>query len=273
MKPGAIYHCSILGAFLCGASCVAAPSATGVDVPTATAIPAVPAPATITGTNPNGGTLDLLSRVRSENEALYSNLQSFVCNEHIERFKGSFSGENARHIDTVTTKVSFENGVEHYTDIFQDTQRRISISSVPGAWSEGEFGTLLQQTQILLNSQPVLFRMYTDLDGTPAAIYAVEISQQNSPWDLEVERHHYRIPFHTEVWVSPATGQIMKIERISTAIPSRVGISEMRWGVTLQAVQLDQKSWLLPKTGNYAVLYKAAGRREWNELNFSGYHR
>ncbi len=183
------------------------------------------------------------------------------------------SGESPQHLDTVTTKVSFENGIEHYSDILQDNRPRTAISSVPGAWSEGEFGTLLQQTQILLATQPVLFRTYADVDGTPAAIFGVEISEQNSPWDLEVEHHHYRIPFRTEVWVSRATGQIIRIERVSTAIPSQVKISEMRWGVTLQAVQLDEKSWLLPKTGSYAVLYKAKDRREWNDLTFSDYHR
>ena len=216
---------------------------------------------------------DLLAQVQLANEELYSSLQSFVCNEQVERYKGSLRGENARHIDTVTTKVSFENGVEHYTNIFQDRQQRASISSVPGAWSEGEFGTLLQQTQILLNTQPVLFRKYTDVNGTASALYAVEIAEQNSPWDLEVERRHYRIPFRTDVWVSRTTGEILKIERVSTAIPRRVGISEMRWGVTLERVKLDKGTWLLPKSGSYAVLYEATGKREWNEMSFSGYHR
>jgi len=216
---------------------------------------------------------DLLAKVRVVNDELYSSLQSFVCNEQMQRFEGSLDGDSARHIDTVSTKVSFENGVEHYTDIFQNQQQRASISSVPGAWSEGEFGTLLQQTQILLNVGPVSFRKYTEVNGTPAALYAVNISEQNSPWDLEVERRHYRIPFRTDVWVSRTTGEILKIERVSTTIPRRVGISEIRWGVTLKAVKLDEKTWLLPATGSYAVLYRSTGRREWNEMSFSEYRR
>jgi len=216
---------------------------------------------------------DLLARVRLANEELYSSLQSFVCNEQMERFTGSLSGESSRHIDTLETKVSFENGTEHYSDILQNKRQRASISGVTGAWSEGEFGTLLQQTQILLNTQPALFRMYTDLNGTPAALYAVEISERNSPWDLEVERHHYRIPFRTDVWVSRTTGEILKIERVSTGVTSRIGISEMRWGVTLHEVRMDGKTWLLPKTGSYAVLYESSRRREWNEMTFSNYHR
>lgn len=216
---------------------------------------------------------DLLTLVHEANEEVYSNLQSFVCNEEMRRYKGRISGESSRNIDTVTAKVSFENGVEHYTDIRQNDRARTSISNVAGAWSTGEFGTLLRQTQILLKTQPVLFRRNTDVEGTPAAVYAVEISEQDSPWDLEIRAEHFHIPFRTEVWVSRASGQILRIERISTSIPSQMGISEIHWGVTLQTVELSGKTWLLPKTGDYAVLYEKSGRREWNEMTFSNYHR
>jgi hypothetical protein len=169
--------------------------------------------------------------------------------------------------------VSFESGVEVYTDIYQNNRKRAVIADLPGAWSEGEFGTLLQQTQMLLETGPVLFREYTDLNGTPAAIYSIEVAEQNSSWDLLIESYHYRIPFRAEIWVARGTGQILKIERTSTWIPPHMGISEIRWGVTLEMGDLNGKSWLLPKSGDYTVLYEQRGRREWNEITFSAYRR
>lgn len=216
---------------------------------------------------------DLLSLVRGANEEVYSDLQSFVCNEEMRRFKGRIHGETSRQIDRVTARVSFENGVEHYSEIRQNDRERPTISSIGGAWSTGEFGTLLRQTQLLLKTQPVLFRTNTELDGKPVAQYAVEVSEQDSPWDLEIRAEHFHIPFRTEFWVSQETGQILKIERISTSIPAGMGISEIHWSVTLQPVQLNGKTWLLPNTGEYAVLYEQSGRREWNEMTFSNYHR
>ena len=53
---------------------------------------------------------------------------------------------------------------------------RDAMSSIPGAWSEGEFGTLLQQTAKLLNTQEVLFQAFTTLDGTEAAVYRFDVS-------------------------------------------------------------------------------------------------
>jgi hypothetical protein len=52
-----------------------------------------------------------------------------------------------------------------------------------------------------------------------------------------------------------------------------VGISEIRWNVELKEVDLNGKAWLLPDTGEYAVLYQESGHREWNTMRFSDYHR
>lgn len=216
---------------------------------------------------------DLLARAQLENELLYADLQSFVCDEHIDRYKGRLNGETSRQIDTVTARVSFENGVEHYTDVHQNNRERPALSSLPGAWSEGEFGTLLRQTHALLGTQPVTLKADGELDGAPAAVYTIEVSQQDSPWELVISGTSYKIPFRTDVWVSKETGRILKIERTSTGIPSGMGISELRWSVTLDPVDLEGKTWLLPKTGEYEVQYADARRREWNVMSFSGYHR
>jgi hypothetical protein len=241
------------------------------SVTAAANVPVLPAPTAVMVPNPVQE--ELLSRVRAANEQLYTDLESFVCNERMTRYKGSLSGDKAHQIDIVTARVSFENGTERYTDVRQNRQLRSSISVVPGAWSEGEFGTLLRQTQMLLLTEPASFLRDSHLDGTATAVYAFEVPEEDSPWDLEVGGEHYRIPFRTEVSVSQSSGQILDIERTSTEMPPQTHISEMRWSVSLAPVDLNGRTWLLPKSGEYAVLYEESGRREWNLLSFSDYHR
>jgi hypothetical protein len=216
---------------------------------------------------------DLLDRARAANEQLYSDLESFVCNEQIVRYKGALDAATGRQIDTVTARVSFENGEERYTQVRQNKRPRTDIAGLPGAWSEGEFGTLLRQTQVLLTTQPVTFLRDEELDGSPAAVYSFEVSEADSPWDLEVAREHYRVPFRTEVWVSPSSGQIVRIERASTTLSSASRISEIRWSVALAPVEMNGRTWLLPRTGEYSVAYQESGQREWNRMQFSDYHR
>jgi hypothetical protein len=216
---------------------------------------------------------DVLNKAWTANENLYSNLQSFVCHERIERFQGRLNAETGRPIDIVTADLSFENGVEHYSDVRQNTRPRTSLSNLAGAWSEGEFGTLLLQTETLLRTQPISFQAFATLGGTPTALYSFEVPQDVSPWDLEVGGRHYRLPFRTDVWISTATGEIVKIARTSLAIAAETRISVLEWKVTLEPVEINGKQWLLPKTGEYSVLYDQSNRREWNLMNFSNYRR
>jgi len=221
--------------------------------------------------NPAPG--DLLARAQLENELLSTDLKSFICSEQMDRYQAHLNGENPHRIDTVNAKLSFENGIENYTEVRQNSRERPSLSSISGAWSEGEFGTLLRQTRALLATQPISQLPETNLNGTPAAVYSFQVSGQDSPWDLTVSSKQYRVPFVTKVWVSKSSGQILQIARTSTAIPPDSGISEIQWSVALKPVDLDGKPWLLPSTGAYSVVYERTNHREWNVINFSDYHR
>lgn len=256
--------CLIPGFHCLAASEVAAEPA--VDVPTS---------ATVTTKAPEF--LDkrrvILAKAREANEDIFASLQSFVCDEEIHRFKGPLDADTAKQIDTVSANVSFENGSESYTDIRQNTKLRPNMSSLTGAWSEGEFGTLLGQTKTLLKTKTPMFEAYSEVDGTPAAIYAIDVTKEESPWQLEVGTKHGRVAFRTRIWVGQESGKILKIERFSLGLPFDAGISEIRWNTVLKEVELNGRTWLLPSTGEYIVAYQESGRREWNAMRFSNYRR
>ncbi len=222
---------------------------------------------------PASPSADLLSRAASANQDLYASLQSFVCSELIERYKGRVGSAAVKHIDTVTLDVSFENGAEHYSDIRQKNHTIRDLTSLDGAWSEGEFGTLLQQSEQLLRTQPAVIDGQADLDGVPAVMLHFDVPAADSPWDLEVGGQHYFVPFRTRIWLSEASADILKISRSSTDVPAGLRIAQIDWSVSLSRVDLNGRHWLLPSTGDYQVLYRDGNRREWNSLKFSGYRR
>ena len=215
----------------------------------------------------------LLEKARLVNVDLYASLKSFVCQEEIRRFRGDLHKAKGHSIDHVSAHLSFENGVEHYSDIEQNSRNLPSISAIAGAWSEGEFGTLLQQTAHLLKTQSVSFISAASLEDTPAAIYRFDVKESESPWNLQVGPEHYSLSFTTEVWISETTGEILRINRRSTRMPEETGISEIGWEVTLDSVDLDGKTWRLPTEAAYSVSYSQSGHREWNQMSFSSYRR
>ncbi len=212
-----------------------------------------------------------LTFVKVSNEAAFHSIQSFVCREQIERYRAQ-SGTD-KHLDTITATVSFENGVEQYSDVRRKNRPLKDLAALEGAWSKGEFGTLLQQTQLLFPGRSM------DLEGEQKtsegylAIYSFDVPSEASPWDLEVGGQHYQIGFHTRIFVSESSHLIERIERTSMQMPGSLGISEIRWNVTLRAVDLNGDRWLLPYTAEYGVVYAGSRRKEWNTMQFSEYHR
>jgi hypothetical protein len=216
---------------------------------------------------------DLLARVQVANSLQYTDFQSFICTERMDRYKGNLDGGHSHQIDTVNAQVSFEDGVENYSSIEQDNRRRSSMSSIPGAWSEGEFGTLLRQSRSLLATQPLASRTTTQLNCQTAVVYSMNVAGPDSPWSLEVSGQSYLVPFRTDVSVSQADGRILEISRTSTALPQAARISEIQWSVMLRPIPIEGKVYVLPTTGLYSVLYQQSNHREWNVIDFTDYHR
>jgi hypothetical protein len=214
-----------------------------------------------------------LALAREVSGDVYSSLESFVCNEEVQRFRGAWNGQSATPLDTVTAKLSFERGVEGYSDIQQDKRPRADMSNLPGAWSEGEFGTLLLQTQQLLSTQHVRFDRYEEMQGQPAAVYRFDVASEDSPWDLYVAKREYKVAFRTNVWIAANTGEILKIKRTTLNLAQQTQITEIQWSIQLNHVDLNGKSWLLPASGIYSVSYAGMRDRDWNEISFNRYRK
>lgn len=206
-------------------------------------------------------------------ERMNKDLGQFVCHEQIDRFKGSTKREQSHQVDVITSLVSYDAGEEHYSDILQNNRRLSRIGALRGAWSEGEYGTFLREAMTIFNSKPVRFLSMSTLEGQPAAVYAFDLSPDESPWDIQVSGKHYILPFHGQLWVSPTTGNILQIDRISTSVSSETGISGVNWSVSFGPMEVDGKSSWLPAKAVYSVTYWGSDRHEWNRIAFSGYRR
>jgi hypothetical protein len=214
---------------------------------------------------------ELLVRVRVSAEHVYRTLTNFVCNEQIERYRGSAHNPSVRKVDVITSEVSYSSNAEHYADIYQNNKPLGQIGALSGAWSEGEYGTVLRETVKALESRTVKFVSFSILEGKTAAVYSFDYTAGDSPWDIAVAGVHYTLPFHGQVWASPVTGDILRIDRIAHDVPMGTGISGVNWAVMFGPMQAEGKNFWLPVKGVYSVSYLNSDRHEWNQIAFSGY--
>lgn len=226
-------------------------------------------PAAITANQP----ADLVDRVIASASQVYENLTNFVCREDIERYKGSGRNSMGRKLDVITSTVSYDRDAEHYTEIFQNNKPLNRIRGLSGAWSEGEYGTLLGETLKALQSRKMGPAFSTTLDGAPAVVYSFDYSTADSPWEIEVAGRHYFLPFRGQLWASPATGEVLRVDRIATVVPEQTGIAGVNWSVSFGSQSADKRTFWLPTKAVYSVAYLDGGRREWNLIAFSRYRR
>jgi hypothetical protein len=216
---------------------------------------------------------DLSTLAKQTNDSVHSELRAFICDERIERFRARLTSNRNDRVDTVTAELSYANGEEVYSHILQNNKPRRSVESLEGAWSLGEYGTLLRQSQHLLGSKTAMFRQLTTINGIDAAIYSFDTSESDTPWILTVAQKDYRIAFRTFVWVSFPSAQILKIARVSRDIDQESRITQITWMVTFKTCKLKGKQYIVPEGGQYAVTHGLDGWCEWNVLTFSNYHR
>jgi hypothetical protein len=209
-----------------------------------------------------------LINAREMNYHLHDSMESFVCQERIDRFRD----KRDHRIDTITAKLSVESGVEKYIDLKRNNRKLRDLAAISGAWSKGEFLTLLKLTEKeLLGAPQVSFEGKERLGERYAAIYEFAVPLSESSWDLLVSGKWYEVAFRTRVWILESSSQIVKVQRISTEIPAALGISEIRWEVMLNEIDVDGRLRLLPETAEYDVLYSDS-HRFWNSMKFFEYH-
>jgi len=224
-------------------------------------------------TNAESSPADVLGRIVKSASQVYEDLTNFVCREDIERYKGSSHNPTGRKLDVITSTVSYDRDAEHYTDIYQNNKPLNRIRGLSGAWSEGEYGTLLGETLKALKSRKASSISHSTLDGAPAAVYSFDYSSDDSPWEIEVTGHHYSLPFRGQVWASPTTGDVLRVDRIATDVPQQTGIAGVNWSVSFGSQTADKRTFWLPTKAVYSVSYLEGARHEWNLIAFSGYRR
>lgn len=202
-----------------------------------------------------------------------SDLRQFVCDERVERYRGHITG-SSRHLDTLTARVSFENGIEHYSTVRRNRRPIPELSRLSGAWSVGEFGTLLRESADLLRRKTPSTVQSAQWNGQSVRLLTFDVPVQESFWQLTPETGVARpVPYRASIWISQDDGKILRVSRCADRLPAAFGIAQLSWSVNLQTAEISGLLALVPVTAEYTVTYSSVNRRESNLISFGNYRR
>jgi len=201
-------------------------------------------------------------------------LPNYVCQEQIARYASDTRPADWRSIDLVSAAVVYENGKEDYRDIKVNGKPRPSFADTEGAWSTGEFGTLLIDLFAPATDAQFHFRRTERIAGIYARVYDYAVDHPHSHWNLTVSSQSYLPAYRGSVWIDPQTARVLRIEEQAVDLPSTFPAGHVESATDYEYVQLgDARKYLLPVHSETLMCQHGSDACQRNTIDFRNYHK
>ena len=217
------------------------------------------------------------SVIESTKEAagnLIDNLPSFIVQQNTTRYFSTTFPAQWRALDVVTADVVSVDGKEDYRNITINGKPSNRPVEKSGAWSTGEFVTILED--ILSPYTQAVFRKSGDenLDGRSTYTYTFRVQQENSNWDIIAPDGGKATPAYTgTVWIDKDTFNVLRIEEETASLPAGFPFDKAETVVEYSFVRIDTKSYALPVHSEVLTCQRGSSTCTKNEINFQNYKK
>ncbi len=205
----------------------------------------VPAPAGVASTE------TARSRwIESAIDGQLSAVASVICHERTSRY--TTKGKATRRMDTLDVNVSVLNGLERYSEIWSEGKTFRAMEDIPGTWSAGEIITLLSVIREALRAGTVRMEQDEQTGRRHPILMTFSDPASSRHWSINVDSQKYWMSFEAQVWVSPETGEILRVSWRASDPPAAAGVSEFLWTVDFSPVKLAAQVLTLPREASFA---------------------
>ena len=202
-------------------------------------------------------------------------LPNYVCQEMVTRYVSESSPANWRAQDIVTTDVVYEGGKEDYRNITVGGKPfKGSMDDTGGAWSSGEFGTILINLFNPGTAAQFHFAQDSRVGGVTAKKYTFEVAHENSHWTVAFGAQSYVPGYTGSVWIDPATSRVLRIEMAAHGFPGGFPTDHVESATDYQYVRLGgTDQYLLPVHSETLSCERGSSNCSRNTIDFRNYKK
>jgi predicted transcriptional regulator len=218
--------------------------------------------------------LALVEKAREVASKFLEGLPNYVVQESATRYVSETRQPSWNVIDVVSAEVVFE---EH-----RETYRNLQINGKPskkppeesGAWSTGEFGTILGN----------LFSPYTDADfkfaqdetisHRSASVFDFKVQRVRAAWRIWTTGQYIMPAYRGSVWIDKQTGEVLRIEMQAKEIPEAFPEISVETAVDYDSIRLGTpEQFLLPVHSEALSCWRGSNDCQRNVIEFRNYHK
>jgi hypothetical protein len=202
-------------------------------------------------------------------------LPAYVCQEMMSRFESDSHPANWHALDVVSMNVVYENGKEDYRDLAVNGRpTKKPIEEVGGAWSTGEFGSVLIDLFSPATNADFRFQRDTRISGMNTRLYDFNVKRENSHWNIHMGSQGYSPAYKGSVWIDPQTGRVLRIEMEAYGFPESFPTDHVESATDYQYIRLgDAKQYLLPVHAETLSCQRGTNMCSRNTIDFRNYHK
>jgi len=148
------------------------------------------------------------------------------------------------------------------------------IEETGGAWSTGEFGTVLVDLFSPATNAVFKFRRDSRAGGVMAKMYDFEVAREGSHWSIHSGAQSYNPQYQGSVWIDPATARVLRIEMEAKGFPGDFPLDHVESATDYQYIRLgDAKQYLLPVHAETLSCQRGTAFCSRNVIDFRNYHK
>jgi hypothetical protein len=221
-----------------------------------------------------GPQIGLLERARNGAASFTEKLPNFVCQQVTNRYRSWSGGRGWELADVISASLVIEEGKESYGNIAVNGEPvAAGVEDLSGTWSTGEFATLLShlfspsaQARFVYETEAVQSRL-------PAAVYAYQVDQPNSNWEITVNGVSVKAAYRGRVWIDKDNARVMRIEMQAENLPGKFPLSRVETTLDYEFVEIGGQRLLLPVRSENLSCERFTYSCTRNAIEFRDYHR
>ena len=202
-------------------------------------------------------------------------LPDYVCQEMMARYQSESKPANWQAIDVVGAAVVYEKGKEDYRDVTINGKAvKKNINQLEGAWSTGEFGTVLIDLFSPATAAEFHYSRDSRTGGVSAKVYDYAVTREHSHWSITMASQTYQPPYKGSVWIDPATARVLRIEMQAYGFPDEFPTDHVESATDYQYTRLgDARQYLLPVHSESLSCQRGSNFCSHNVIDFRNYHK
>jgi len=239
--------------------------------PVASAAAAPPSAPALPPINPRQA---FVEKARAAAGSYVEHLPNYVVQQVVTRYVSQTRVPSWSVIDNISAEVVYENQKESYRNLAINGKPSKKAPEETGAWSTGEFGTILRNLFDPGTDADFKFRQEDTIAHKSASVYKFSVVRARSSWKIWVPGQYILPAYQGSVWLDKENGNVLRIEMQAKEIPEEFPRISVESAVDYEYISLGTpEKFLLPVHAEVLSCDRNSNECDRNVIEFRNYHK